>query len=252
MDDISKLEVGKKYKFEMVGRKILGTAEKNTNTAWMSSSNQGGKLAKHAGIESLANVLKVTKSKPNVVAWPVKPNNVATGTVEIEGEPTQKQTYFTFKFDFSSFPYASNSKSCSFEVVYVFGKNHVPTNSDSDLSDRNSIFETYRSTDNRTFQFRRTGNKLTGIHTMAGIGTTKIETTRVTKTVSDRSGKTTEVTAFEGTFQTELKTGQRILGKTTITSIGTQGEIKISSSFDRDGRVVRQSATATRVSLFTK
>lgn len=126
IDDISRLRPGKKYKFEMTGRRIGGNADSNTNTAWMSSSNQGSKLAKKAGIESLANNLTVTKSQSNVVAWPVQRNNKASGTVELSKNVTAKKTYFTFRFDFSSYPYASNSKACSFEVVYVFGKNAAP------------------------------------------------------------------------------------------------------------------------------
>lgn len=123
LDDISRLVPGKQYRFRMRGRRIAGTCEKNTNTAWMSSSNAGSVLAKAQGIQETAALLTVTKSQSSVVGYPRGPNNAADGTISVARGRVGERTQFKFTFDFSSYPYSSASKLCSFEVAYLFRKN---------------------------------------------------------------------------------------------------------------------------------
>jgi hypothetical protein len=250
LDDISRLVPGKKYKFEMTGRRIRGNADKNTNTAWMMSSNQGGVLAKKAGIASLANVLSVSKSKSNVVAWPIQSNNVATGTVEIVGKLTQDTTYFTFKFDFASFPFASNSKGCSFEVVYVYGKNAPPDDAAASPLNESSVFETYRTSGNRLFQFQRQGDNLVGTQNVKGVGSTKVTARRTMRTIIDKNGNSIEIAVYDGVFTTERNNGSRIQGTTSIARTETPGELKITSTYYQEGKKVSINATMNRVSIF--
>lgn len=249
LDDISRIVPGKKYNFEMRGRRVLGNADKNTNTAWMMSSNQGSVLAKKKGIQSLANVLSVKKSKANVVAWPKQANNVATGTVEIVGNPTEETTYFTFKFDFASFPYAYNSKACSFEVVYVYKKNVASAGEKSQI-DENAVFETYLDSDHQRFQFQRRGDNLIGTRKVEGIGSTKVKARRTFKTVSGNNGNRIEIVGFEGVFITELNNGQRVQGMTSITPTGTAGKLKVTSTYYQNGKEITQSDVVTRESIF--
>lgn len=252
IDNISRIEKGKKYRFEIVGRRIGGSSEKNTNTAWMKSSNQGSVLAKTAGIESTANVLTVLKSQANVVAWPIKKNNKATGTVELATDPERDTTYFSFQFDFSSFPYASNSRSCSFEVVYVFEKNLEPKTDGEESKSDTSVVESFQTDDGLVFSFARNGDRLTGTCVAHRMATTKIDATLFSKTQLGQSGSLVEILGFKGTFETKFDDGRSIRGTTTVFPTNVPGEIEISSTYDQDGKTVSGKAKATRISIFEK
>lgn len=126
-DDIRRIEPGKEYRLRMTGRRVGGQCDRNTNTAWMSSSNMGSRLAKARGLQNTANNLQLTKSSANVVAWPVATNNSVDAVIKTTSSRIDDRTQFKFQFDFSSHPYSSVSKSCKFEVAYLYKKNHTAT-----------------------------------------------------------------------------------------------------------------------------
>lgn len=127
LDDISKIEPGKEYRFTMAGKRVGGTSERNTNTAWMRSANSGSDLAEAMGIKNPGNTIVTAANFGAVTGYPVRDNNNATGVLRSASTNVADSSYFTFRFDFSSVPYSSTSLSCSFEVAYLYRKNHVAT-----------------------------------------------------------------------------------------------------------------------------
>lgn len=245
-NELTRLEPGRTYHFRMSGRQIGGTSRRNTNTAWMSSSNMGGVLVKNAGIQSLANVVEVESELANVIGFPIADNNDVYGTVRLVGEPTRDVTYFTFKFDFGSFPYAHNSKSCSFEVAYVFRKNHFVPKPVTPRPRTDRQVEFYEGPGNRVFRFERNGHQLHGRCVIDGLGSTNIHAELSSWTVVNNSGRTVEHHGYIGTFESRLADGTVIRGTTRIVP-GTQPEtLDVTSTFTKDGELVRAASQLVR------
>lgn len=260
-DDISQLVPGRKYRFEMSGQRVGGTSDKNTNTAWMKSSNSGGVLAKRAGIESLKNTIEVTKTQSSVVAWPPAPNNHSHGTIELQGSPDNAESYFTFQFDFSSFPYAWNSKQCSFEVVYVYRKTAsaaTPVSlrpvAETVPTVRRSLPEAYNGVPNitgiyecetGTLRLTQTGDTLRG-HFETPDALVRIDAVYQVWTAADEYGTVRERSGFIGTFRTRLSDGRTISGRTAVTFTGLTGQLKVSSSHYNENGLQTASVTVSR------
>lgn len=123
LDSIEKMEPGKKYRFQVTGRRIDGTSEKNTCTCHGQSTQSNYELPKKAGIKRTGSDIRFNVVASSFDAYPPSKYNPLEGTLscgEVEGT-----TYFGFQFDFSSWPYSDTSKKCSYGVSYVFKKNHV-------------------------------------------------------------------------------------------------------------------------------
>lgn len=130
-EDISKLETGKEYPVTVKGRRIGGDCEKNTAKTYLKSGNASSSLLTKAGIKSdPATSIKMIWNTTYIVdAFPVGDKNMLNAKVAVNGNPYAEFSSFGLKFYFSSFPYSSTSKYCTFDVLYVYQKNKAITKS---------------------------------------------------------------------------------------------------------------------------
>lgn len=126
LDDISKLEAGEKYRFRIAGRRVGGSCEMNTNTAMVKGSSDSSRLADSQGASAPGRRIDVTTAPSSITAHPRYKSQVTSsdGFVSVVGNIGER-TQFSLHFEFASFPYSSVSKSCNFDVVYLYRKNHI-------------------------------------------------------------------------------------------------------------------------------
>lgn len=117
IDDIKRMYEGKEYRFGITGRRIKGTAEKNSVVAHLKSSNSGSKLADKEGYKAPGNTIILEVPTSQVKAYPKAENNTVEGVIKVR---PRMNSYFSIDFSFSSHPYSSTSKKIVYSVVYVF------------------------------------------------------------------------------------------------------------------------------------
>lgn len=129
LDDISTLVKGKKYRYEMTGRRTGGTCDKNTNIGRVLSSNSYSPLASTLGIKGQGSSIITTSSSSTreIVAQPTPGylNQIthSFGVIEFKNGSGVTQSFFGFGFEFSTYPYSSGvSKKADFQVLYVYSK----------------------------------------------------------------------------------------------------------------------------------
>ena len=120
LDDLSSLEKGKNYRYRMTGRRVAGTADKNTNIVYLQSSSSGSDLAKQSGIKEYGPAIDVVTKTRQVVAFPAGKKNISEGSIVWKSGSVRNQSFFTFTFSHSSYPYSSTSKLSDYQVVYVY------------------------------------------------------------------------------------------------------------------------------------
>lgn len=127
MDGIAKLQHGKAYRFNIVGRRVAGNCENNTAHCYLKSSSSASTMAREAGIKDPGPDIDLVTSHGSVVkAYPPSEDSTCDAKIVVKHDTYNEYSYFSMNLYFSSFPYSSKSKKCVYHVVYVFRKNFVP------------------------------------------------------------------------------------------------------------------------------
>ncbi len=123
LDNIEKIEKGKKYRFKVTGSRIAGSSEKNTCICHIQSTSNY-ELPNKAGIKKTGQHVRYSgPSSFQFEAYPASKLNPWEGSFSCDD--FAGVTYFGFQFHFASWPYGSTSKNCNYGVSYILKKNHI-------------------------------------------------------------------------------------------------------------------------------